>query len=255
MSACLLVDMGNSRIKWAWLREGGLLVEQAAYDESGLPALLDRHWARLDRPRTVWLACVSGQARQLIDWVAKHWQLDVRVAVSSPVFGELRNGYYEPERLGVDRWLALIGARAAYPGQALCVLDLGTAVTLDIVDASGQHLGGYIIPGLSLMRDSLKMRTGLLSGEGHSDELGRDTASAIGLGLRQALLGLLRQALAVYGARYSDTPRVLLTGGDAAVLAEAMSLSHEQRPALVLVGLAELAIEGNENPCGGSSPF
>lgn len=251
MNKCLLVDMGNSRIKWAWLTEQTLCPEHAAYDGDDVTALLERCWAGLERPQAVWLSCVGGRELKMTDWVAEHWQLDVQIAVSCPAFGDLRNGYLEPERLGIDRWLAMIGARAAFPGRALCVLDLGTAVTLDIVEASGQHLGGYIMPGLTLMRDSLKLRTGLLSGPYLDHDPGRDTASAIGLGTLNAVVGLLQQAIARYQTRYPDIPQIMLTGGDADVLAAALHVPHEQRPALVLEGLAELAKQGTQKPCVG----
>lgn len=253
MNGCLLVDMGNSRLKWAWLTDGELSMEAAAYGGADLSSLLDRLWGDRECPRAVWISSVGGQGGRLIDWVTRHWGCEIQLAASEAVFGDLSNGYLQPERLGVDRWLALVGARAALPRRSVCVLDLGTAVTLDIVDASGEHLGGYIMPGLSLMRDSLQSRTGLASGMKADKAPARDTDAAIASGTLNAIAGLLRHATELYRQNHGEPPQIILTGGDAVELARLLDLPYQHRPALVLEGLAELAKQGTRNPCVGSS--
>lgn len=243
MSRTLLVDMGNSRLKWAWDQPVPLQQQQAGYESSGLAAVCDRLWQDVPRPDQVWLSCVTGQAEEFSDWCVAHWGLRPHVAESAARWGGLVSGYEEPQCLGVDRWLAMIAARSAYPQEALCIVDLGTAVTLDMVNAGGQHLGGYILPGLAAMRDCLRQRTGLRPGKVTATGYGHDTGSAVQLGIHAAVLGLIDRALNLYQVASGARPRLVITGGDARPLLPHLHQSYEWRPALVLEGLACLAEE------------
>jgi len=243
MSHTLLVDMGNSRLKWAWREPSPLQVHSAEYGQRGLAALCDQLWPDDAAPERIWVSCVTDQDQVFSDWCYARWGLRPSFARSTARFGSLTNGYEQPLRLGVDRWLAMIAARAAYPDEALCVFDLGTAATLDMVAASGQHLGGYIVPGLRAMQVCLQQRTGLQFDEVAARDFGRDTAAAVHLGCRMALLGLLERALAEYRQEADVTPLLLVSGGDAPALLPQLQQSYEWRPALVLEGLAQLAEE------------
>jgi len=158
----LLIDAGNSRLKWARLtrgryRGGGSLGWQAARLPGQIKKLL-----RLAAPiAQVWFASVAGAEFEVaLRRAARAAQLPpprrVRTRRSA---GGIRNGYSEPWRLGVDRWVALIGARQLFPDSALCVIDVGTALTVDLLDERGRHRGGAIIPGPALMAASLIRQT------------------------------------------------------------------------------------------------
>lgn len=243
MTHTLLVDMGNSRLKWAWRQPLPLQVHSAEYGQQGLAALCDHLWPGDAVPQRVWLSCVTDQAQAFSDWCDTRWGLRPDLAYSAAQFADLSNGYEQPQRLGVDRWLAMIAARASHPQEALCVFDLGTAATLDMVSADGRHLGGYIVPGLGSMQHCVQQRTGLQSAKTAADGYGRDTGAAIHLGSRRALLGLLEQALSQYRRETGVMPRVLVSGGDAPQLLPYLQQPYEWRPALVLEGLARLAEE------------
>jgi len=233
----LLIDLGNTRLKWAWLahgrlHDGGALLHRGR--ELGVD--LDHAWARLTSPESVQVACVAPAVlrQALADWLAEHWDCPVHWAASQAAAAGVVNGYSEPEQLGVDRWLALLGAWQRVQG-AVCVVDCGSAVTVDILDDQGRHLGGVIAPGLRMMRDALRRDTALPPvPDTVADTLGEDTLQAIQGGLTLALHGLVDQA------RRHAPPhaRLLLTGGDASQLAQVIEQPCELAPDLVLEGLA-----------------
>lgn len=233
----LLLDVGNSRLKWAWLKHGALQKPGVLlYRGRELAPLLQAAWAELPAPTQLLGACVAAGAvrDQLEHWVANHWGCAVRWARSEPAFGPVRNGYREPAQLGVDRWLAICAAWQRLGGAA-CVIDCGSAITVDILDGDGRHLGGLIAPGLRLMRDALASGTGLPETSGAlRTGLGADTTAAIEGGTIQALLGLIERAR---GLAPPDA-RLLLTGGDAGLLAARLDCPYELLPDLVLEGLA-----------------
>ena len=270
----LLVDIGNSRVKWAFGTAGRLVGHGDALLDgaAGLRPLLDSHWG----PDDIRIANVAGTAAGA--WIAA--RLEERFGVA-PVFARsaatgagVRNGYIEPGQLGVDRWLAICAAFASYRGP-VCVADAGTATTIDIVAPGGEHQGGLILPGIELMQSALLRGTGdlarlfgtadgLVAGGfvggnvpdvlGPSIMLGRDTATAIRYGALQATASLVRACM----ARLSDgalpgavLPALLLTGGAAPALQAALLGSDTApdagpspgfrlmyRPHLVLEGLA-----------------
>lgn len=187
----LLIDAGNSRVKWALADASGVLVrngrfahspESNADQQNGLgavrsaaddrPAATTAHevdapadWATLPMPRGVWISNVAGAA------VADRLQtlLDARWPSLPRTFVRARarqcgvvNGYGTPERLGSDRWAGLIGAHAAFPGEPLLIATLGTATTLEALTADGLFVGGMIAPGWSLMMRSLGEHTAQL---------------------------------------------------------------------------------------------
>ncbi len=247
MMPVLVVDAGNSRLKWKWAGDNSM--HAWAYPQQDLTMLVDAHWRELPRPAEVWLSCVVPTvATALAAWIATHWHCPLRQACSAAQAGDLRNGYRVPQQLGVDRWLALVAGRDLQDG-AFCVVDCGTAVTCDWVDTHGQHRGGWIMPGLTLMCASLAQRSTLLAAalhhaEPHSAtpiadlprELARDTVSGVTMGTLYAVAAAVDKTLA-------DTQApCLLTGGDAETVAA--SLRHRDTrviPDLVLRGLEKIA--------------
>jgi len=229
------LDLGNSFLKWRCgaqrgrLAAGDLGAEQLAAAWQGLA------------PSRVRLASVGADRRaaELAEAVRARWQLPLEIAVSSAHCGALVNSYQDPARMGVDRWLAMLAAFERGPG-GCCVVDCGSAITIDYVHADGRHLGGYILPGLGLMRASLlgntqRVRVGAEVLADTSPGCSTDTAVLHG---QQLLLAALAQRVVDdLGRLLGDDARLWITGGDGANFhrhAGAGTLA----PDLVLDGLA-----------------
>ncbi|WJW75121.1 type III pantothenate kinase [Thiohalobacter sp. IOR34] len=245
----LLIDAGNSRLKWACY-EAGKFTRNGALDRAAGPTkdLVRDAWADLETPRAVYVANVAGDTlrRSLTAWMKRNWQLTPRFVQSSAEGLGVRNAYADPKRLGVDRWLALVAARASVRGP-VCVVDCGTAITIDALSAQGCHLGGLILPGLALMRRSLVEGTegigelpALDQTEPPQTLLASDTGQAIIAGTLYAAVATLDRILGDLRAELGGRLRCLLTGGDAEQLRELLSVPTRHEPRLVLKGLARL---------------
>ena len=239
----LLLDMGNTRLKWAlqvqplgWLARGAV-----DWQEADVPALLESAWAGLPRPDRVIAASVVDPAREaqvasVIERVfacAPDWLRTPAIACG------VRNAYAEPQRLGVDRFLAMVAAFA--DGHAPCVLaGAGTALTLDALAADGQHLGGLIAPGPPLMQQSLLTATARVRPErpGAILELADNTADAVTSGCWLAAAALIDRFVAQMALRFGTSPTLILGGGDAEQLAPLLSLPSRLSHDGVLRGLA-----------------
>jgi type III pantothenate kinase len=232
----LLLDIGNTRVKWAQadgarLRATGSLGHRDAPD---WPAALPE-----ERPAAVWVANVADETvpAALARHAGARWRLTPHPVHSTVAACGVRNAYARPERLGVDRWLACIGAFHRGAGSVL-VVDAGTALTLDLVAPDGRHRGGLIAPGLTTMRTAIAGGTRLRAevGEYAPAWLADDTDPAVALGTLQAVLSLIGEA-----RRALAPDRLLLTGGEADRIAPHLGCDWEQAPELVLEGLARLA--------------
>ncbi len=241
----LTVDIGNSRIKWGLWQGGSLVLHQAhEYQSATLAAVLDLAWQEREPPATVMLACVAGESveQALQHWLEQHWQQRAAVLRTCQQCGDLKHSYAQPQDHGVDRWAAMIAARTLYQ-TPLCVISCGTATTVDIIDASGQHLGGQIMPGTEMMIGALQTRVpGLATLEIPEQTPAEHFASASGAALK---LGVMQMAAAALD-RACDEARVLLgddmktlmTGGAAKAIMPLMKNSVVPQPHLVLQGLA-----------------
>ena len=153
----LLVDVGNTALKWALLEDEALVLRgRLNVTELSSDAALEQQWAVLAPPRRVLIASVAATpvTVQISTWCRERWQSEIlTVQAQADSFG-VRNAYRDPGRLGVDRWLAMVAARAR-GSEAACVVDCGSAVTVDVLDKEGAHLGGLIVPGLEMMKVSL----------------------------------------------------------------------------------------------------
>ena len=242
----LLVDFGNSRIKWA-RHAGGALHPSSVlrHRQQALPALLTQAWAALSPPQRVVIASVADPDRQtqLADWIKQHWSLEPEFIVSPAIGQGLRNSYREPARLGCDRWAAMVGAYHLAKA-AVCVVDCGSAVTLDVVDAGGQHLGGLILPGVHTMQAALTAHTTLAPVELTQSPtflLGTSTEAAIAGGITHAISALVQQTLIQLAQTAEVTATCYLTGGDADIIAPLLQQPYVPEPDLVLKGLAIMA--------------
>jgi len=239
----LLVDIGNSRLKWAWAKDGRIHTGPALVNEYINPAALRDIWQSLPSPDVLVVSCVSaGCLHDQVHAIAiELWPGISKVKVVSlpDAFG-VKNFYQQPEKLGVDRWLSLIAARKHYDGP-VCVADCGTAITIDLLDACGFHQGGLIAPGLTLMKDSLVQGTHALQWNGMPQRFGLadNTEAAIYSGTLAACCGLIEHALSGPLPHF----RLILTGGDATLIAEHLTIPSIVDHELVLRGLLRVAEE------------
>jgi type III pantothenate kinase len=242
----LVFDLGNSRCKWALADTGLKPGEALAYGED-FARTLDNQLGAVVRPECV--AAVSVAAARHLDtlaqWVQGRWGLELqRITARAAQLG-VTNTYEDPTRLGSDRWAALIAAHAQWP-DAVCVVDCGTAVTVDALDAHGVYRGGVILPGLALMRDTLLHRTqGIREVDGGAGTaLARSTADGVAAGTLFGLAGAIDRIVEEQTAILSTTPRLLITGGDAQRLRALLRHATQHRPYLVLEGVARIAGAG-----------
>jgi type III pantothenate kinase len=227
----LLLDVGNTAIKWRLADADGLREQNgvAATRASLCESVNTHEW------KAVALSSVAGEVADTALLAALKairavpvWQ----ARAESSCLG-LVSRYPEPARMGVDRWLAMLGARHANAGP-LCVIDAGTAITLDLVAAQGRHEGGYILPGAELMRRALTADTDQIQVDALDAPTlapGSDTRTCVSAGGWRAVTGAVQSVLADYPEH-----RAMLTGGLAPVLLE-MGLAATHHPHLVMEGL------------------
>jgi type III pantothenate kinase len=187
-------------------------------------------------------------AKTLSRLTKKVFRVDVEFITAVPEYHGLTNGYLDPKLLGADRWLALIGAWTK-ARSALCVVDAGTAVKVDSVDAGGQHLGGLIVPGIHMMREALMSKTSdIAKAAEHSTPslagiLANNTIGAVSRGAVFALAGMADRAAEVIEQSTGVKPKLFITGGDAGMITGTMRSQGEIVPDLVLQGLAVIATQ------------
>lgn len=235
-----LIDLGNTRLKWARAEDAALHeVHALAHAESaGMDARLDAAFAQIPTGAMAWLASVAGDAltAQVIAALERR-NANVQRVRTQAEFAGVRIAYAEPARLGVDRFLALIAAhaRAARPW---LIVSVGTALTLDLLDASGRHHGGLIAPSPALMRESLAQRAAQLPIEGGMVvDFASDTFDALASGSTLAARALIERSLHAAAQRIGTMPTLLLSGGGAAALGEDWPAPVEHEAHLVLHGL------------------
>jgi type III pantothenate kinase len=238
----LAVDVGNTRIKWglhggdAWTAGGAVL--------HGQREELAAAWAALEAPARVAISNVAGPGtEQFLRGLLRRWNSGQLWIRSRAEQCGVRNGYRDPAQLGCDRWASLIAARSLEPGACL-VVTAGTALTVDALSAEGVFLGGVIVPGVGLMKRALAGSTAALREEaGAFRDFPGSTADAIESGAIQALAGAVERVAALLAARERISPRCILSGGAAAVLAPRLNLPLRRVDNLVLEGLLIIARE------------
>jgi type III pantothenate kinase len=247
----LLIDAGNTRLKWARAQGARLgRIQSAAWRPGTQLATARRALRGGGTAEAVLVSNVAGGAmRAALRAAARAAGAPTpRFVASSRSASGVRNGYAIPSRLGVDRWLTLLGARRLYPGTAVCVISLGTAITIDLLDQPGRHRGGAIAPGPDLMVRSLLRGTALIGprarrGKSASSGLfATDTRAAIEAGAAHACRALVQHALGEAMRKLHMRPRLLLTGGGAA-LVRGIGPARVV-PGLLFIGLLALADAG-----------
>lgn len=237
----LLVDAGNTRVKWAlatagaapgqWIAHGG--APHAQLDT--LPAQWQGHAVERAIVSNVAGAAMRERLAALLPQVTVEW------FASSERRAGLENGYRNPAQLGCDRFAAAIGARTLEPGRALVVATCGTATTVDAVSAEGRFIGGMILPGLGLMASSLARDTAQLPqvvpGDAPPPLFADNTADAIISGCLSAQAGAIERAVAAHGAQLC-----ILSGGAAPYVAPTLGVPYRMLDNIVLTGLHAAAL-------------
>jgi type III pantothenate kinase len=244
----LLIDIGNTRIKSAVLHQGELLHHHALVHEGlDIEQLQVQLLQRYGAVESVWIANVAGAelAERLTQAVRKLWQLEPTFATSTASFGEVRNAYSQPKKLGVDRWLSLLAVHAAQgSAQVNLIVSIGTAMTLDALAQDGTHRGGLIVPGPDLMTQALLHNTsdiaGFAAGGIPSEKFFADnTLGAIYQGAERACVALIESAFRQLAI--NESTKLHITGGAAQRILPLLNLPFAEVPDLVLRGLAVLA--------------
>jgi type III pantothenate kinase len=240
----LLIDIGNTNLKWSTLGPDGPVPMRVVRHHGGLPIDLHAAWEALLAPEQILVSNVAGDAlaAALHRACVSRWRREPLFVRTEASAHGLSVAYTEPHRLGVDRWLAMLAARVICEGPAL-VVDVGTAVTYDLLLAEGRHLGGLILPGIELMQTNLLARTQIPHPDLEEAPLAwaTDTAGAIAAGPVQALAALAERLAERLQAEAQAKPEIVVTGGDAERLLPAIGRACRVEPDLVLQGLARLA--------------
>lgn len=244
-----LVDIGNSRVKWARIDAAGFSPLGSA-ERAGqkFEQFANDHWATLDAPQRMVVSNVAGPAiaKAIKGWAREHWQCGVEFVEARRQGWGVRNSYVEPNRLGADRWAALVAARQLGKG-AVYIVDAGTALTIDVLAADGTHQGGLIIPGIGLMqRALLEKAPGIRLGtngnvRGTATLLARDTAGAVQGGTLYAAVAIIDRVAQDAEAEMGVPLMRIITGGDGLKLLPLLARDFDFQEHLVLQGIGVIA--------------
>ncbi|HTH62386.1 MAG TPA: type III pantothenate kinase [Paraburkholderia sp.] len=246
----LVIDAGNSRIKWAFAQADGTLQPRGAL------AHADRDvpdWAALPAPAGAWISNVAGAgvAAHIDALIEARWPGLPRTTIRACAQQcGITNGYGTPEALGSDRWAGMIGAHAAFPGEPLLIATFGTATTLEAVRADGHFVGGLIAPGWSLMMRSLGEHTAQLpvldasataGAQAARPSFATDTHGSISAGCALAQAGLVERMWRELNDTWKAPVRLVVSGGAADEVIAALRAPFTRHDSLVLSGLARIA--------------
>ena len=242
----LLVDAGNSSIKWNvydTVSQQFLHAPQSfLWRTENLAETLTTHWDGLNAIESVLLANVGGEP---IEQAVQRW-LDSRgvrlkrITTQPQAFG-VRNGYQVPGQLGIDRWLMVLAAAHIAPGQTACVVSCGTAITVDSVTGTGDHQGGLIIPGMQMMKNALLQHTHgvkIAQQEPSASPYTDSTSAAVNNGVLLAAVSFVDRAVSTVDSSVGGGTVKFITGGDAQLIRQHLRYEFEYEPELVLKGLA-----------------
>ena len=257
----LLIDAGNSRIKWLLMQADGTQLAAGALTHGGDD---QPDWSNLPAPGRAWLSNVAGAsvAARIAALLDAHWpQLPLTTIRARAQQCGVTNRYTTPDALGSDRWAGMIGAHAAFPGEHLLIATFGTATTLEALRADGCFVGGLIAPGWTLMMRSLGEHTaqlptldaaaarGLLDTGSAPDTIRRgpffatDTPRSLSAGCTLAQAGLIERMWRDLQDEWQVPVRLVVSGGAVDEVASALKVPHTRHDSLVLSGLALIAAE------------
>lgn len=250
----LVIDIGNTRLKWglyAEARPQAALLAHGAEVLEDIDGLWQHRWCHLPEAPESMLGCVvAGEAikRRVEEQLMSGWALPARWVSATRQAGGVVNGYEHPQRLGADRWAAIIGARqralkaaSDNPPPVVAVM-VGTAVTVDSVDASGRFLGGLILPGFGLMYRALESGTaGLKVPTGEVRDFPTNTSDALMSGGTDAIAGAIERTLRRLREQTGREPLLIMSGGAVSRLSHVHELQATVAENLIFEGLLTLA--------------
>jgi type III pantothenate kinase len=246
----LAIDIGNTRLKWALYdtpHRHSLLLAQGAEFLENIDKLADGAWATLPHPERMLGCVVAGDAlKRRVEEQMEIWEVAPQWVVSSAAEAGLSNGYDFPARLGADRWVAMIGAwhrsLADGPARPMVVVMVGTAVTVEAIDAQGKFLGGLILPGHGIMLRALESGTaGLHVPTGEVCEFPTNTSDALTSGGTFAIAGAVERMVQHVRTHCGTEPKCIMTGGAGWKMAPSMLGQFELVDNLIFDGLLEMA--------------
>ncbi len=246
----LAIDVGNTRLKWALFenpRVDAPMLAQGAEFLENIDKLAEGAWATLPAPERMMGCAVAGDAvRRRVEEQMEIWDVSAQWVVPSAAEAGITNGYDHPARLGADRWVAMIGAwrrtLAKGPARPLVVVMVGTAVTVDAIDASGRFLGGLILPGHGIMLRALESGTaGLRVPTGDVREFPTNTSDALTSGGTYAIAGAIERMVQHVRRHCAAEPKCVMAGGAGWKMAPSMAVQFELVDNLIFDGLLEMA--------------
>lgn len=236
----LTVDIGNTNIKWAVWNDARIIQTGCREYSKQDPEIVFAVWNDMQPESRVMVACVAGESvEQALDkWMQRHWSIVPEFLRSTAKQGGVICAYADPSQFGVDRWAALLGARSLYD-DPVCIIDAGTAITVDLLDAGGVHRGGRILPGLRMMQQALlKGTAGIHQTEGEPAAFASNTADAVSSGTLHMLQAALIEICSSAGQCLGSNMKIIITGGMSEQIMSLPSMPemlHE--PDLVMKGL------------------
>ena len=246
----LALDVGNTRLKWALYdtpQPSATVLAQGAEFLENIDKLADGAWSELPEPSQILGCIVAGDAiRRSVSAQLEPWDASPQWVVASSAECGVTNGYDHPTRLGADRWIAMIGARqrvlARGDSKPIVVVMVGTAVTVEAIDADGKFLGGFIIPGHGIMLRALESGTaGLHVPTGEVVDFPTNTSDALTSGGTFAIAGAVERMIQHVTKHCSASPVCIMTGGAGWKMAPSMSVPFELVESLIFDGLLEIA--------------
>ena len=246
----LALDVGNTRLKWAQYDApmlGAKLLAQGAVFLEHIDKLVEDDWRAMPEPAAILGCIVAGDAiRRRLAEQMEIWDAQPSWVVSSPREAGLINGYDHPARLGSDRWVAMIGAHHRLLARGIrkpcLVVMVGTAVTVEAIDASGRFLGGIILPGHGIMLRALESGTaGLHVPTGEVRDFPTNTSDALTSGGTFAIAGAVQRMVENITRHCGEKPECIMTGGAGWKVAPNMSVKFELVEGLIFDGLLEIA--------------
>lgn len=246
----LAIDIGNTRLKWAQYEAAHpgarLLAHGAAFLET-IDHLADGEWKDLPAPTTVLGCCVAGEpVRHRVEEQLELWDVSPSWVIASAEEAGVVNGYEHPTRLGADRWVAMVGARWRLlnegPARPALVVMIGTAVTVDAIDASGRFLGGFILPGHGIMLRALESGTaGLHVPTGDVCDFPANTSDALTSGGTYAIAGAIERMYRTIVRHCGAEPVCIMTGGAGWKMAPYLTVPFQLVESLIFDGLLRIA--------------
>jgi type III pantothenate kinase len=237
----LLIDIGNTQIKYVFQEVGtAALFSEVTYCEYAtfLSKLAKNTFSNVC---TIIVANVKGNeiVAAIESWASKHNIYFLQVHSQEKAFG-VCSSYQKSTHLGIDRWLALIAAHQLYPKQNVIIVDAGTATTIDLLNANGQHLGGWIMPGIQTMYDSLLSNTQKIIADPiniASVAFGVDSSECLNYGIWAMTIGSVKEAI-VQANKNINLDKIVLTGGNGQQIADLLAEDCELVPELLFHGLS-----------------